>query len=191
MLLRESKAFEINEENSKLLRFLTYYFNGSFECEKVFEDKDYKAHKNLLILGDYGVGKTLIMKIFENYSNELALPLKFKNISITEMLNYYKMHGTLNRYTYNESKDSFEGKPIHLCLNDIGIETKQKNFGTDLDVLIDEFLYSRYEIYQNRMIRFHMTSNLSVEQFKAKFDGRIVDRLKSFNVLVINGKSKR
>ena len=33
--------------------------------------------------------------------------------------------------------------------------------------------------------------NLNVSDFKTRFEDRLVDRFKSFNVIVLNGKSRR
>ena len=64
---REFREFEVDENNSKVLSFLLYYFNGCRLAEKVFPDEDYKIHKNLLIVGAPGTGKTMIMQIFADY----------------------------------------------------------------------------------------------------------------------------
>ena len=110
------------------------------------------------------------------------------------MMNYYKIHGHIDRFTYNEEagKGSIEGNPFDICLNDIGLETEnQKSYGTSLNSVIDEFLYARYEIYQSHQKKYHITSNLSVTDFKNRFGTRLVDRFKSFNVIILNGESRR
>lgn len=65
------------------------------------------------------------------------------------MMNYYKIHGHIDLYTYNENQSKgFKPNPFNICLNDIGLETEnQKSYGTSLDSVIDEFLYARYEIF--------------------------------------------
>ena len=109
------------------------------------------------------------------------------------MMNYYKINGHIDRFTYNENgKNTLEGNPFNVCLNDIGLETeKQKSFGTILESVIDEFLFARYEIYQQSFIKYHMTSNLTVDEFKKRFEDRLVDRFKGFNVIALTGKSRR
>lgn len=69
-------------------------------------------------------------------------------------------------------------------MNDIGLETEnQKSYGTSLDSVIDEFLYARYEIFQQYGKKYHITSNLGIAEFKKRFGPRLVDRFKTFNVL--------
>jgi DNA replication protein DnaC len=191
---REFRSFDLDENNTKILRFLLYYFNNSRLAESVFPNEDYRIHKNLLLIGEPGTGKTIDMQIFSDYLRLTQNPNFFLNLSVTQMMNYYKIHGHIDRYTYNElsNSGSMEGKPVHVCLNDIGLETEnQKSYGTSLDSVIDEFLYARYEIYQQHFIKYHMTSNLTVGELKERFGGRLIDRFKSFNVLVLTGESRR
>lgn len=190
----EFREFEIDECNAKILRFLLYYFNDCELAEIVYPERNYKIHKNLLLVGEPGTGKTLIMQIFSDYLRLTGNPNQFSNLSVTQMMNYYKLHGHIDRYTYNESegRGSIDGKPFNVCLNDIGLETEnQKSYGTCLDSVIDEFLYARYEIYQSHHKKYHMTSNLNVDDFKERFGNRLIDRFKSFNVIPLTGDSRR
>lgn len=193
---REFRMFEFDEHNKKIFRFLLYYFNNCKLAEEVFRDEgeDYRIHKNLLIIGDPGTGKTINMQIFSDYLRLTGNNNHFHNLSVTQMMNNYKINGHIDRYTYNETSgsNSIDGNPFHVCLNDIGLEVEnQKHYGTDLDLVIDEFLYARYEIYQQQHLKYHMTSNLTVEEFKKRFGDRLIDRFKSFNVIALTGESRR
>jgi DNA replication protein DnaC len=192
-MCREFRGFEIDDDNKKLLRFLLYYFNNCKLAESVYEGEAYKVHKNILLIGTPGTGKTIIMQIFSDYLKLTQNPNYYRNLSVTQMMNYYKINGHIDRFTYNEnSKNSLEGNPFHVCLNDIGLETeKQKSYGTLLESVIDEFLFARYEIYQQHFIKYHITSNLTVEEFKSRFGDRLIDRFKGFNVIPIGGDSRR
>lgn len=190
---REFRGFDIDDNNKKLLRFLLFYFNNCKLAEDVFEGEDYRIHKNIMLIGEPGTGKTIIMQIFSDYLKLTRNPNFYHNLSVTQMMNYYKINGHIDRFTYNENgKNSLEGNPFHVCLNDIGLETeKQKSFGTILESVIDEFLFARYEIYQQFFIKYHMTSNLTVSEFKKRFGDRLVDRFKGFNVIAMTGESRR
>lgn len=190
---REFRDFEVDENNSKILAFLLYYFNGCRYAEKVFENENYKVHKNLLLVGGPGTGKTMLMQIFSDYLKLTQNPNNFENLSVTQMMNYYKMNGHIDRYTFNEGlSKGFKPEPFNICLNDIGLETEnQKSYGTSLDSVIDEFLYARYEIYQQFGKKYHITSNLSITDFKRRFERRLIDRFKSFNVIPLLGESRR
>ena len=193
-MLREFSNFQIDEHNSKVLKFLMYYFNGCKLAENVFPNENYKIYKNILLLGEPGTGKTMIMQIFSDYLKATSNESYFKNISVTQMMNYYKINGHIDKYTYNELENSkvSDGSPFNVCLNDLGLLTEnQKSFGTVLTQVTDEFLFARYEIYQQFNKRFHITSNLTVSDLKKRFEGRLIDRFKSFNVIELHGGTRR
>lgn len=190
---REFRTFEVDEYNSKVLAFLLYYFNGCRLAEQVFPNENYKVHKNLLFVGNSGTGKTMLMQIFSDYLRLTRNPNSFENLSVTQMMNYYKIKGHIDLYSYNEGQSKgFKPDPFNICLNDIGLETEnQKSYGTSLNSVIDEFLYARYEIYQQFNKKYHITSNLEVEEFENRFGNRLIDRFKSFNVIPLLGSSRR
>lgn len=193
-MLRELSNFQIDEHNANVIKFLIYYFNSCELAESVFPDEHYKIHKNILLIGEPGTGKTMLMQIFSDYLKITKNDSYFRNISITQLMNYYKIHGHIDKYTYNENANakSFEGAPVNVCLNDLGLMTEnQKSYGTTLTQVTDEFLFARYEIYQQQGRKYHITSNLSVRNLKDRFEERLIDRFKSFNVVELRGGSRR
>lgn len=195
LMLKEYTTYQVDEYNKNVLRFLLYYFNGCKLAEEVFPKENYKLQKNILLIGEPGTGKTLMMQIFADYLRAIQSDLAFRNISATQLMNYHKVNGHINKYTYNEvgKEETYDGcAPFHICLNDLGLMTEnQKSFGTILTQVTDEFLFARYEIYQQYQKRYHITSNLTVGQLKERFEGRLVDRFKSFNVIELRGGSRR
>lgn len=190
----QRRKFVIDERNKELLRFLLYYFNDCQLAEQVFPNKRYKLHKNLLIHGNVGTGKTLIMQIFAEYLRYTKNPKAFQNLSVTQMVNYYTIHNNLDRYTYNEeSNKGFKAEPVNICLNDIGVESKTY-FGMDTKLLTNEFLHARNEIWVQYGKYGHLTTNLTIEQLKSEFHdgfGRLIDRFKTYNVIGMAGSSRR
>lgn len=197
-MLREFSHFMVDEHNRDVLRFLLYYFNSCPLAESVFPNEDYKIHKNILLIGEPGTGKTMLMQVFADYLQATQNDNQFRNISMTQLMNYQKVFGHIDKYTYNELKgasrqEAFDGvDPFNICLNDLGIDTeKQKSFGTQLTQVTDEFLFARYEIYQQYGKRYHITSNLTISDFKKRFEARLQDRFKCFNVIELHGGSRR
>lgn len=190
----EFRPFEIDEQNNRVLKFLLLYFNRSQEAENVFPEENYKLHKNILLIGEVGTGKTMIMQVFSDYLKRTKNPMQFHNLSVTQMTNYYKIHNHLDKYTYNEDgSKSFEGNPFNICLNDIGLES-HKHYGTDTKILTDDFLHARNEIWTAQRKFAHITTNLSIPQIKERFNdryGRLIDRFKTYNVISLTGTSRR
>lgn len=195
-LLREQgKKFVVDDNNRDVLKFLLYYFNNCDLALQVFPDKTkYKLENNILLCGTKGVGKTFIMDAFALYLKRLRNPNAFLNISVTRLINDYKVSGEINKYTYNISdQKGFEGNPFHICLNDVGIAA-QKHYGNDTNLIVDEFLFARNEIWSLDGIKAHLTTNLDVQDIKQLFDdehGRLLDRFKTYNVIHIKGESRR
>ncbi len=194
ILLPQRRKFIIDEHNKQVLRFLLYYFNGSPLAEEVFPDAKYKLHKNLLIMGPVGTGKTLLMQIMSEYLHYTNNPRFFHCMSVTQMVNYYTIHNNLDRYTYNEENSTgFKPQPFNICLNDIGVQSKTY-FGMDTQLLTNEFLHARNEIWTQMGHTAHLTTNLTIKQLQEKFAdgfGRLVDRFKTYNVITLTGASRR
>ena len=196
VLAPQRRRFVIDDDNKQVLRFLLYYFNDCPLAEEVFPGRGYKLHKNLLLQGGVGVGKTLLMQVFSEYLRRTNNPRFFHNLSVTQMVNYYTIHNNLDRFTYHEEESrGFQCQPENVCLNDIGIQDKTF-FGMDTGLLTDEFLHARNEIWTQYGRFAHLTTNLSADQLKQRFNrndgfGRLVDRFKTYNVIPLTGKSRR
>lgn len=194
VLAYQHRAFVIDDNNREVLRFLLYYFNDCPLAEEVFPGRGYKLHKHIMLQGNVGTGKTLLMEIFSEYLRYTGNPNFFYNLSVTQMINYYTLHNNLDRYTFNEEENKgFQCKPVNICLNDIGVQTTTF-YGMDTKVLTDEFLHARNEIWSQFHLKAHVTTNLSIEQLKEKYKdgfGRLIDRFKTYNVIPLGGNSRR
>lgn len=197
-LAPQHRSFEIDDDNRLILRFLLYYFNNCELAESVFPEKGYKLHNNLLIMGNVGTGKTMLMQIFAEYLRVTNNPNAFQNVSVTQMTNYFTIHNNIDRYTYNEEAGGgFCGKPVNICLNDIGVENRPF-YGIDTRTIVEDFLHARNEIWTQTAIErrkfAHLTTNLTIKQLKEAFTddfGRLLDRFKTYNILKLTGESRR
>lgn len=196
VLARQRRQFVIDDYNRNIIRFLIYYFNGCSLAEEVFPGRGYKLHKNVMLQGGVGVGKTLLMQIFSEYLMHIRSPRFFYNLSVTQMVNYYTLHNNLDRFTFNEEENKgFQCTPVNICLNDIGIQDKTF-FGMDTGLLTDEFLHARNEIWTQYGKCAHLTTNLDDKALRKRFErndgfGRLVDRFKTYNIIPMGGVSRR
>lgn len=194
VLAHQRRKFVIDDNNRDVLRFLLYYFNGCPLAEDVFPGRGYKLHKHIMLQGAVGTGKTLLMQVFSEYLRITENPRFFHNLSVTQMVNYYTLHNNLDRYTfYEEENRGFQCTPVNICLNDIGVQST-KFFGIDTDTLTNEFLHARNEIWTSYHKFAHLTTNLTIEQLKQKYKdgfGRLLDRFKTYNIIPLQGDSRR
>lgn len=124
VLAYQHREFVIDDNNRDVLRFLLLYFNNCPLAEEVFPGRGYKLHKHIMLHGNVGAGKTLLMEIFSEYLRYTENLNFFHNLSVTQMINYYTLHNNLDRYTFNEEENKgFQCKPVNICLNDIGVQT--------------------------------------------------------------------
>lgn len=196
-LKQQRKRLKIDEYNANVFRFLLYYFNDCELALEVFPDKDYKLENNIMLIGKSGAGKTITMQIFSEYLKRTRNPMFFHNLSVTQMVNYYTINHNLDRYTYNEENaKGFDGDPVNVCLNDIGLKDMM-HFGQDTSILTENFLHARNEIWamtsMNRKFA-HLTTNLGVKKMKDKYDdeySRLIDRFKTYNIIEYKGESRR
>lgn len=196
VLARQRRQFVIDDNNRSVIRFLLYYFNGCSLAEEVFPGRGYKLHKNIMLQGGVGVGKTMLMQVFSEYLMRIRSPRFFYNLSVTQMVNYYTLHNNLDRFTFNEEENKgFQCTPVNICLNDIGIQDKTF-FGMDTGLLTDEFLHARNEIWTQYGKCAHLTTNLDDKALRKRFErndgfGRLVDRFKTYNIIPMGGVSRR
>ena len=194
ILSKQQKKFVVDDTNRDIIRFLMLYFNRSPLAMEVFPDRGYSLNKNILLVGSVGVGKTLLMDVFALYLSKISSRLAYKVVSQTQMLNHFKQHNNIDLFTFNTSeRGTFDGNPFSLCLNDIGLKT-QRFYGNDTETIIEEFLYARYEIWEQQGKFTHLTTNLDKQEIEELFydkHGRLADRFKMFNVIPLKGNSRR
>jgi hypothetical protein len=197
VMASQHREFVIDDDNRLVIRFLLYYFNNCPLAEDVFPGRGYKLHKNIMLQGGLGVGKTMIMQCFSEYLKRINSPRFFHNLSVTQMVNYYTIHNNFDRYTfYEEDSKGFMPKPENVCLNDVGLNDDKVFYGMNTSVLTDDFLLARNDIWAGWDKFAHITTNLDEKALIARFSkgdkyGRLVDRFKTYNVIPVTGKSRR
>lgn len=195
ILAPQGREFIVDDDNRDVLRFLLYYFNQCPLAMSIYPDSAYSLDKNIFLCGEVGVGKTLMMDAFSMYLQLTNNPNAFRSVSVTQLLNWYKLHENIDYYTYNTERSRYgiEGNPFNVCLHDIGLQN-QKYYGQNTQLVVNEFFYARDEIYTQQFKKTHVTTNLDFCEIEQKFDdgyGRLIDRFKNFNIIALGGESRR
>ncbi|WP_418510966.1 hypothetical protein [Corallibacter sp.] len=188
------KRLEVNNETINNLKTLFFYFtkdDSFFGCENLRKDiSKPRFDKGLLIIGNYGIGKTAYLKAFEKLFR-FYTPLRFKGYSSMELVRMYE------NISSPVEKELFFHNMERKCLyiDDLDAEKNASNFG--ITNVVKEVLSLRYE---KSLLTFascnYSSSDLCVEQtmesFIERYGNRIYDRMfDMFNVIEFKGKSKR
>lgn len=169
------KNFKIYEEDEVVLYKLCIYFIRDFEaCAKLNID----PNKGILLSGPVGCGKTSLMKLLRHIvphqkSYELIparnITFAFNNIGYKTIQEY----GSSNFY----------------CFDDLGVETTGRHFGKDCNVM-GEILLSRYDLFLQRKIRTHATTNLNAQELEERYGSRVRSRMRQlFNLIAFDKES--
>lgn len=161
---------------------------------------DYKIEKSIALCGTYGVGKSMLMRIFKEYMNNLPgyqwnHPNVFRIISIEDVIHAMCATDPLNTpilYNKQMELDRPVSRPANILINEFGFKYKGKSFGTDYQELIEMFIMKRYDIFQEFGKMTHVTMNFGTDELKEVFSDKILDRFKEmFNIIPVHGTSYR
>lgn len=182
----------------KNLEPLIYYFSKDirfFESENLrVELSEPSFDKGLLIIGNFGNGKTSTMKVFEKIFKGIP-GIQFKGYSANEAVTMFeKCTGDKAEILRTEFEKSMWNGTRYF--DDLKTERIASNFGKVN--IFKEILEERY----NRKSRTFITCNFddnhpndihaALDEFETKYGGRVYDRLfEMFNIIEFKGKSFR
>lgn len=193
--------FVIDEFNEEVFHLLLLYFTNDPEFND--EEIEYKDGKKVklslnkgiaLISSKKGTGKSILMHLFQGNKRMPFLCVPTKNIS-----SMYKDKGDS---VIREHSELLHVAPmpcfsyhqrIGICFEDLGNEMPKANWGDKSDVMAD-ILFRIYETNQHtgNFFPYHITSNLSGNDFENRYGDRIRDRMREcWNVIVVKGESRR
>ncbi len=166
----DEKKFVVDLENKKFIENLYLYLTGNEDCE-------WKLNRGILVIGNYGSGKTILMLAFVGVNNFLAHNYRGKLI---ETIKYKEIE---------TDKDLIKETKKPLFIDDFGKETKTVNdYGTKKNPVY-ELISARYE---DGGVTFG-TSNFDEKDLEDMYGEYLFERIKSmFNIIrLITKKSRR
>lgn len=187
--------FKLDEYNDFIFRLLCYYFTEDEAFVKLSASvgvKNPSLSKGIMLAGNFGVGKTWLMKLFSKNIRQVFHIKNAKEIADSfesggeEIINDFIFK---HRNPLNDS-DAFNQPFAGLCIDDLGTESLKNHFGNKKNVIGDivELRYNK----GNTGIFFHATTNLSAQQLNDFYGGRVVSRMREiFNFIELTGQDRR
>lgn len=163
-------------------RNLLLYFRG--------DDRScYDLDKGIYIHGGTGSGKTLIMKVFKEYTKNRLQFNSFRKIESSLILDQVYKSG--NRGGLN-ALDQFirtpiTYNPINIYIEDFGAgQKKVKWMGNDIEPM-GELIMRRYRYFEKYGTLTHICTNIKPLNFSDHFGPRVCSRFsKMFNIVNLN-----
>lgn len=168
LLARKPSKYLIDDKNKKLISQMMLYLARHNECKL-------DLNKGILLIGNVGCGKTMLMKAFIATYNDLYL-FKVNSVLSTDYVKHVA------------SKDELNYSDRPLFIDDIGKEaTFVNDYGTEVLPII-QLLAKRYN---DGELTFG-TANYRLDTLTDKYKDHITDRMKEmFNIVVLEGSSRR
>lgn len=184
------RNFGLDSFNLSTIKQLLYYF---------MEDSKFKGDltKGILLRGNIGTGKTLMMRIFSEKKPGFNFtgPKNFLFHSVIDVYAKFINHG-------HEGLDEYSKFYLHdemlknwtntICFDELGIEpTTAMNYGNKLNIM-ELIITKRYNNWQSYGQLTHFTTNLTPDEIEKNYGERIRSRIAEMcNDLVLLGEDKR
>jgi len=180
-------AFNITEDDQPTVLKLLYWF---------LADKEQAAthniclQKGILLCGPIGCGKTALMQVMRS----LCLPKwRFPVISCNRLALDFALVGHVIVEHYTIPPPCSMSKPVTICFDDLGFESNTAHYGNSCNIM-SQILPLRYELFMERGLLTHITTNLNALEIEERYGNRVRSRMRQmFNIIAFpkNSTDKR
>ena len=171
------KHFEIPENEKAIIFGMLAWF---LEDEAVAKEMNIDLKKGIMLSGPIGCGKTTLFQLMRK------LPKGRKNFmmaSTRQIVSEFMQSGyeILEKYSRGSLYNDYR-TPKNYCFDDLGSESASKYFGNDCNVMA-EILLTRYDLFKEKGIITHLTTNLSATEIESQYGNRLRSRMREmFNL---------
>lgn len=170
-------GFLVDDYNRGLIQELTKYFIGEFG--------KLDPCKGVLLWGNPGTGKTVIMRIFSELTKHPAVLHRYNVITCYDVVNDYSQLGQLAADKYAK---------YNRCFDDLGAEPCELKLYGNVNNPMAQILTRRYERWergQEKTMTF-ITTNLNESAILDRYGPRVYDRIRAMcNIIELKGTSRR
>jgi len=172
------ETFKLWEQDRPTINLLFCYFlRDDLAAPALHLD----LNKGILITGPVGCGKTTLLSLMRYLlpSNKYMVK-SCRDISFEFIQEGYEV---ILRYSKGLQHQWI---PQSFCFDDLGTEKSLKYYGNECNVMA-EILLSRYDLFVNRRLMTHLTTNLSATELEQAYGNRVRSRLRSmFNLIAFD-----
>lgn len=189
--MTDDGVYDIDEENIEVIKMLTLYMcnHPDFELMQkgTFLRSTPRLRAGILLIGNPGSGKSLIMKIFSS----MKIPGNRINIiNCDQITESYERQGNYALDRFNSSYH-INTRLAPYCFDDLGWEKKVAGHYSNKSNCMMEVIMKQERLYQDCHHKSHYTSNYSLTELSAMYDIRTESRLSAMcNVIVLGHKAE-
>lgn len=170
------RQFKIHKEDHQILyRLCLYFIQDGLACKKFGID----INKGILLSGPVGCGKTSLMRLLKH----LVPHRKPYEVVPTRNIVF-----GFNHIGYKTIEDYSNTQ--FFCFDDLGVEPIGRHYGKDCNVM-GEILLSRHDLFLDKKIRTHATTNLNAAELEERYGNRVRSRMRELFNLVAFDKGRR
>jgi predicted ATPase len=189
------KPFSLDQDNQIIFDLLCHYFSGDASFVAIAENLEVpnpSLDKGIFLAGNFGVGKTWLLKLFAKNKRQVYHLHNAKQVADAFEMDGEEAMRSFVQPIKNAVNDGarFYQPFSGLCLDDIGTEDVKTNYGNKKNV-IGDLIEKRYAI-GNCGVMLHASTNLSAEELKTFYGGRVTSRMREiFNFIELPGADRR
>jgi DNA replication protein DnaC len=162
-----------------IFKLLTFAIKDTANAAKF----NINLNKGILLSGPVGCGKTSLMSLLNGFiqqSNRHVMK-SCRDISFEFIQEGYEV---IHRYSKNSINRKGENSwPRIYCFDDLGIENNLRYYGNECNVMA-EILLSRYDLFVQKKMLTHITTNLSASEIESMYGSRVRSRMREmFNLI--------
>lgn len=187
--------FKFDGQGAKFYEMLCCYFSkdpGFIVLAQEMKIKNPSLDKGLYLGGNFGVGKTWLMKLFQRNQRQV-----YQIVNAKAVADLFEREGEVSMGQFVECPklpandlQHFYQPIMGLCIDDLGTEEIKNHFGNKKNVVGDliELRYSK----GNTGTLLHITTNLTGKQLEDFYGGRVASRLRQVvNIIDFKGEDLR